>query len=454
MAYVDRLRRRFRGPAAFKSVSPDLPLPIREEFAQRLETEGWGGLYRISSWVRDLPSGLSLLGSALWGFASDLSSAASLWVLRKAGVARSETTLSVLEAVYSGPDGKPYATVRAPNPGGGWVRHGFRLVAAPEIMLSLGEGVEFLPPTRRQRPRLRPLSPPSAVGENGSLKHLSASELVSVVSAHASQMDFAGLWERVRLPANHLGQKCLSPRLAGLFVHRRTNEAILVFRGTHPLSLTDWAVNVGTTHAIETYQHRGAITTARAAQVLYPKLLLAGHSKGGGMAQYASYATALPAVTFNSVGLPLDKLGMTGPPPATIEHFMVKYDVVSNVAGQPHTGGMGITGPIAALLGNEQRMLGGPSCVQMLPPPTSRHRLASLHSLESLRESLRENPIVIPDPCAPHRSRSFGLRSVIVSDHPTAPIIYEPAPRPRTPRLQRSSPLSPTPRRNLSLESE
>lgn len=429
VAYVDRFRRRFRGPAAFKG-NESLPLPLAEGFSDRLKREGWSAFYSSSLRLKELPSALSLVSSVVWGFAADISSSAALWVMRKTGFARGEPVMGVLESIHSGPDNRPHATVRVPLSGGGWVRHGFRLVADGEVMLSLGQGIEFAPPTSKHRPRLRPISPPSAAGPGGTMKHLSVAELLGVVSGHAQSMDFAGLWERVSLPSRHLGHRCLSPRLAGLYVHRSTGDAVLVFRGTNPLSLADWAVNVGATHAVATYQHRRAVTTARAAMAMYPRLLLAGHSKGGGMAQFASHSTGLPAVTFNTVGLPLDRMGLSSAPEATTEHFMVQYDIVSNVAGRPREGGMGIAGPLASMLGHEQRMLGGASAVRMLPPARARHRMCSLHSLESIRDSLRETPFVIPDPFSSLRPPSYALRGVVVGEDPEAPLVYEPSSSP------------------------
>lgn len=426
VAYVDRLRRRYRGPAAFPDASQDLPVPVGENFAARLRAEGWSALYSRRAWTREIPSAMALVASLAWGFAADIASSASLWVLRKTGFARPSSSVGVLEAIHASQDGRPRATVRVPEPGGGWSRHSFRLVSDGEEMLSLGEGIEFAPPTARQRARLRPISPPSAVDAEGKMCHLSAIELLGVVSSHAAEMDFAGLWERVPLPVRHLGRPCLSPRLAGLYVHRKSGEAVLVFRGTNPLSIADWAVNVGATHGKATYQHRGAVVTTEAALATHPRLLLAGHSKGGGMAQFASAATGIPAVTFNSVGLPLREMGISPAPPAMVEHFVVKFDVVSNISGVPGVPAPGISGPLAALRGNSQEMLGGPSSVRVLPPPRARHRMCSLHSLESLRDALVENPFVIPSPFSTSRPPSYPLRGLIVDRKKPVPVLYEP----------------------------
>jgi len=429
VAYVDRLRRRYRGPSAFPSPESRWPLPISEDFRKVLGRDGWAALYSPSAWTKNLPSTLAFLGSAVWGFASDVSAEAALWVARKTGFARKEAVLSVMESIFPGSDQRPHATVRCPQPGGGWVRHAFRLVSDSDVMISLGSSVEFIPADSRRRARLRPISPPSSMGMDGSTKHMSVSELAGVVSAQYSLMDFAGVWDRVSLPASHLGERCLSPRLAGLFVNRATQEAILVFSGTRPTSMADWLVNVRTTHARVSYQYRQAVTTARAASSQYPRLLLAGHSKGGGMAQFASANTGVPAVTFNTVGLPLEQLGLTQAPPATIEHFMIKYDAVSNLSGRLSTDSMGIAGPLATLRGLEQKIIGGRSSVQHLPPPKHRHRVYWLHTMEAVKISLRENPFVIPDPFAPKRARAFPLRGLVISPSPGIPFAYEPRPR-------------------------
>jgi hypothetical protein len=440
VAYVDRLRRRYRGPSAFPPPDSGWLLPVSDDFRKMIHSRGWSALYSAEAWTKHIRSTLAFLGTAVWGFAADVSVEASLWISRKTGFARQEATLSVLESIFPGSDHRPHATVRCPSPGGGWSRHAFRLVSDSDVMISLGRSVEFIPPSARSRARLRPLSPPSSLGENGSTKHMSVSELAGIVSAQYSMMDFAGVWDRVALPSAHLGAKCLSPRLAGLFVNRATSEAVLVFSGTHPASAADWVVNIATSHAKKSYQHSRAVTTTLAARSQYPRLLLAGHSKGGGLAQFASATTGLPAVTFNSVGLPLSQLGLARSPSATVEHFMVKYDPVSNFSGRRFSGSMGITGPLANLRGLEQRLLGGQRSIRQLPPPKKRHRVYWLHSMEAIKTSLRENPFVIPNPFDAVRSKSLPLKGLAVDPAPGIPFAYEPLTRQsREPRRISSS---------------
>jgi hypothetical protein len=420
VAYADRLRRRFRSPVPPLSEAPSLP------FLEKIGKEGWGAVYKPSVWKKNLLPMIRAVLNIGIGFSQDATSGALSLLARRAGLLRNSSSIGVVESIFTPSFDKPHAVVRVPHVGGGYSRHQFRMISSPEFAMSLGHPVEFMPSRPGVRPRLRPISPPSAISPAGSLKHLSMFELVSIVMGQSDGMDFVGLWERRALPSSHLGSACLKPNLAGLYVHASTGEGVLVFRGTRPLSLKDWIVNVKTTHDIATPHHSQALATTLAATTMCPRLLLVGHSKGGGIAQLASAKSGHPAVTLNSVGLPASLVSelSTGKLP-TMEHFMTKFDAVSNIGGRYSKDASTIVGPWALSRGLRQGFLGSPPVIHVLPSLSPRHRIWSLHSLSEFREVLREHPVVMPDPTMPDRSKSYVLAGVHV-DEETGDFFYEP----------------------------
>jgi hypothetical protein len=420
VAYADRMRRRFG--SSFPKLSKLESSPLLE----KLESEGWEAVYAPETWGRNFLPMIRAILNVGYGFSQDAVSGALALLARRTGLMRSCSSLGVVESIFTPRGDKPHAVVRIPHSGGGYSRHQFRIVSSPEFVMSLGQPVEFIPPCGRIRPRLRPLSPPSAVGVGGELKHLSLFELVSVVMGQSAGMDFVGLWEKKRLPVSHLGSACLKQDLASLYVHEATGEGILVFRGTRPLSLKDWVVNIKTTHDVASSHHAQALATTLAAGLECKRLMLVGYSKGGGLAQFAAAKTGCPAITLNSVGLPnrlVEELALSKLP--TIEHFMTKYDAVSNLGGT-HSGKIStIAGPWALLRGMRQNFLGCPPRVHVLPSISPRNRVWSLHSLSEFREVLREHPLVIPDPTLDHRKPSYALSGIFVNEQ-TGDFVYEP----------------------------
>lgn len=412
VAYVDRIRRKFRGEKHFASRGRHFPFAVSSRADQALQNEGWKAFYSPSLWLRDFPSMSALLLNAVCGFGKDATALAASRLSAYLDISRPSSSLGLVESVFAGVDKKPHAIIKVPSRSGGYSLHEFALVSTPEIMAHVGQSVEFCPPSKKRRARLRPISPPS-VSSSGRIRHLSLLELVFIAESHCEKMDFAGAWKREPLPTIFLGAECLSEDLAGLYVHRETGEGILIFRGTRPLSLEDWLINVRTTHGEETLHHRRALATTRAAQKIAPMLMLAGHSKGGGLAQYVSAKTNLPAVTLNTVGNPSDLVDSGLKDPPTVEHFMIKFDPVSNIGGAPGKKTKGILGPLASMRGMNQDILGGEGSIHVLPPLADRGQMLSLHSLAGLKEVLRENPMVIPDPTHPRHAPSFRVKGMM-----------------------------------------
>ena len=423
VAYVDRIRRRFRGVKQFAGKGGHYPLSVSRRMEDVLESEGWRAFYSPKVWLTEFPSMSALMLNTLWGFGSDSIRASTSWVSGLLGLSRPSSQLGLVESIFAGPTRRPHALIRTPTPGGGYALHEFALVAPPELAGHLGQSVEFTPSQKKKRARIKPISPPSVVHE-GRISHLSAFELILVMESHAEKMTFAGAWKREMLPEVYIGKKCLPEELAGLYVHRETGEGILVFRGTRPMNPQDWIVNIRTSHGMETSHHRQATATTRAATKICPHLLVVGHSKGGGLAQYVSAKMGLPCATFNTVGLPENLTPPPHPSSPLVEHFMIKYDPVSNVGGSPERNSQGILGPLASIRGVSQPIAGENSIVHVLPPPAHRGRVLALHSLSSFKEVLRENPMMIPTPTRPHRSPSFGVKGVVICPD-TAEMIYE-----------------------------
>lgn len=423
IAYVDRLRLRFRGDKPFLKKGRHYPLPVTHRAESILRSRGWSALYSPALWAREFPSMSAILLNTAWGLGLDAASSAAERLSSFFDTKRPASYMGMVESIFSGPQKRPHAIVKTPMRSGGYSLHEFALVAPPELTECLGRSVEFFPPTKSRRARISPISPPTAVG-NGRIRHLSAWELVSVLEAHAEGMDFAGSWERKPLPSVFFGKECMPPALAGLYAHQETGEAVLVLRGTRPLSLKDWLVNIRTTHGSETSHHRQALATTLAASKIAPRLFVAGHSKGGGLAQYVSAQTGIPSVTFNTVGLPCSLAEPATLPLPSIEHFMVKFDPVSNLGGVLDKGATGIVGPLASARGLDQRLIGCPRMRHVLPPPANRGQVFSLHSLRSLKEVLKENPMVIPSPTSAIREPSFRVKGVMRCPN-TGEILYE-----------------------------
>lgn len=423
VAYVDRLRLRFRGEKHFEGRGSHWPLPVSKKVEDALGSKGWEALYSPRLWLEHFPSMSAVFLNTGWGFGRDTIEASIGWFSDLVKISPPASRLGLVESVYADRLGRPHSIVKVPVSGGGHSLHEFALVAPPKIAEHLGRAVEFVSAFNSQRPRLRPISPPSAVC-NGRISHLSVLELVFILEAQSEKMSFAGSWKKEPLPSVHLGKECLSEDLVALYLHCETGEGVLALRGTRPLNLMDWLINVRTTHGNETVHHRQAVATALAAKQIAPNLLLAGHSKGGGLAQYISCETGIPSVTFNSVGLPSPLAKRGAEPPPVIEHFMIKFDPVSNLGGATGETARGILGPLAALRRMDQVMQGGAGAVRLLPPPANRGQIFALHSMKSFKDVLRENPIVIPNPTSPSRARSFFVKGMVRCPD-TREMIYE-----------------------------
>jgi hypothetical protein len=91
-----------------------------------------------------------------------------------------------------------------------------------------------------------------------------------------------------------------------LFQHKDTQDVVLSFRGTEPLSAEDWVEDaeqvLGTAE-----QYTNAVNLAKSLQTKVEesghRLFITGHSLGGGLGTAAALATGCEAVVFDSAGV-------------------------------------------------------------------------------------------------------------------------------------------------------
>lgn len=235
------------------------------------------------------------------------------------------------------------------------------------------------------------------------IESMPAADVAAVVRAQYGDHPFCGNWERVDIREQ---LKAIDPKIRpskfGLYQHRETSQAILVFRGTEPLDVRDWLINVATTHGNIVSDYKLADQVASWAKRQFGSVLLAGHSKGGGAAQYAAAKTNMRAVCFNSVGLPksvMERMDLKDISTVAVDSFALRGDWVSNVGGKYRADGMGIAGPLASHRSG-QFMLGTEDSFRILDTNYSRWQVWSLHSIDSMVNALEKEPHILKAPFA------------------------------------------------------
>lgn len=372
-------------------------IPVPREYERLIARKGWDGVFCREAWTKyPLAAGALYLNMA-FGAGANLArraaGRAAEWM--KAG-RLGETVLGVVDGIKADKDGGGWVSVRMPVTGGGEAKCSFSIKGHGEIAViagSLGRGIEVVTcGGNGDQVALRPIPGETVAVEGGGIKRLSVYEAAAVVDAQYKDLGFAGEWVRTPLK---------SARWDGagggvsLYVHARTRQGILVFRGTEPLSAMDWATNIATTHGKVSRQYKDAVTAAEEAGAAVGDIIMAGHSKGGGMVQYASAKTGIFGITFNTVGLPCGLIGDGGN--ARCSHYMTRYDWVGDFGGGRD--GTGIAGPLAALRGKSQRTVGGVGNVHLLRAgATNRYLPLDLHSMDSMKRGLRLDPKTLIDP--------------------------------------------------------
>ena len=370
-------------------------IPVGKKYEKLFAREGWNAVFSPKAWVAHPVATGALFLNVTYGLSWEICTRAArrvAWSLGGAGSGGAVVGRTV--GVKALTDGRVVVRASIPIPGGGSRLTEFTLCGegtAKRLHALLGDGVEV--DTSDGGTVLRPTPDRSVISPDGRIAKLSAYEVASVVDAQYRELDFSGEWVKEELGGG--GRGTLSRREASLFVHRSTGQGVLVFRGTEPAAAGDWISNIGVTHGIGGATYKRAIRTAEVVRERVPDLIFAGHSRGGGMAQYVAGVLDGLAVTFNTVGLPSKLLGKLG----QARHFVTRYDWVSNAWGSRRPEGGSIRGPLAVLLGRNQHFLGGARAVTVLRAPRgSRYSILELHSIEALRRGLREDPQLIDNP--------------------------------------------------------
>lgn len=113
------------------------------------------------------------------------------------------------------------------------------------------------------------------------------------------------------------GPSGLDPEMDMLAALRGREDALRVTGVAQ--SGRDWMTNFRQGLGYETQQHNDTVSLAKQCEVAFgEKLVLTGHSKGGGQAELASAVTGRPAITFNPAAVHDDTLTRFGLDPARL----------------------------------------------------------------------------------------------------------------------------------------
>jgi len=395
MAYVDRLS--FVGRNRKIKKEPEIRLPIfkvPKRMEEYVADNNWKGIWKALQ--KEPLVAASLIAYTLVGLSRDAGAAVSHFIRRF------DPELPMpgrLIGVKRDRDAT-IAEVLVPIRGGGSEVITVKTKGALDRNHSVGNAVDLYQRKAKDGQlyyRIRQPFVTSAYNTRAeSFDYIDAKEIASVVRAQYDDLDFCGHWEKIPEATDFIAERfpVFPKRKCTFYRHEKTGDGILVFRGTNPLSLADHAVNLATLRGITLPQYKYAPEVAKMVCARYcERMIVAGHSKGGGIAQYVSAATGMRAVCFNSVGLPESLVRSaketSGAPPGMVDHFLVRYDWVSNVAGIYHADSMSITDPFAP---EKQKFLAKKDDVHFLDSAYQRMRFLALHSISTVVGCLDDDP--------------------------------------------------------------
>jgi hypothetical protein len=374
-------------------------IPVGKEYEKRVSQDGWGWVFSPEAWRKHPVATGVLFLNIFHGVCMEIARKSAQHAMRVVSGRRGEeTVLALVEAISADKSKQARLTVRVPEEGGGFKRAEVPFGKVDDIRdfcSLLGKGIEIRRNGDTGEIFMRKIPGETAFERGVGLSRLSVYEIACVTEAMSKGYDFSGEWSRVELKENN-GLKPLPPSIAGLYIHNRTKQGILVFRGTRPLSPQDWMTDIAVTHGMIGDQYSKIADTVRAADRKACGIIVAGHSKGGGMAQYAAVVAGVRAVTFNPIGLPENMTGSVQS--VRINHYMTRYDWVGNMSGGKRGEGGGIAGPLAVARGINQRLLGDKGDICILRSTRNRYKFIDLHALDMVKKGLALEPKVIRNP--------------------------------------------------------
>ena len=140
-------------------------------------------------------------------------------------------------------------------------------------------------------------------------------------------------------------------------------EIVIAYRGTEPTSIRDWTTNVGANFmrpggSVYPKQYAEALELYQSVRAVNPeaRIILTGHSLGGGLASYVGNQTGQPAVTFNAARNAFSERGSG----VSQTNFSIASDVVGDPYTQSFTGSGSLPGRNYSLSGtpNQSSIIG------------------------------------------------------------------------------------------------
>lgn len=294
----------------------------------------------------------------------------------------------------------------------------------------VGESVMFYTGRNGKPHRIYNTNPDTRHSPEGQTS-VSLLRIASIVDAQYDRRKFVGDWNRVDITDEIRTQFPRYPvEKVGLYENKKTGGAIVVFDGTRPLSAADWAANLAMSHGRVPDEYAEAPNIAALFKQRYKDILIAGHSKGGGIAQYAGMYAHMRSVAINSPGVPdamvkrmKDSLGLEefDSRRSNISLVMVERDLVSNISGKYKPDG-GFVGPLTLMTHGEQFHIAKEENVFMVPSKLAPWKVVSRHLIKNVCYALKNQDQWLYSPLASNsRQVNPGKHQSSLVAEPTTP---------------------------------